>query len=96
MVLNCIDSRSLPKLLILIVYVLGDDASISKGSFMQTKYLCVLIHIRNKGEVCLKPSSDGASFGDHFCYLCFIFIFVMLSCLFPAALWSPTGNGLTS
>ena len=24
---------------------LGDDALISKGSFMQTKYLCVLIHI---------------------------------------------------
>ena len=27
------------------LYVLGDDAWISKGSFMQTKYLCVLIHI---------------------------------------------------
>ena len=27
------------------LYVLGDDALISKGSFMQTKYLCVLIHI---------------------------------------------------
>ena len=26
-------------------FVLGDDALISKGSFMQTKYLCVLIHI---------------------------------------------------
>ena len=25
--------------------VLGDDALISYGSFMQTKYLCVLIHI---------------------------------------------------
>ena len=25
--------------------VLGDDALISQGSFMQTKYLCVLIHI---------------------------------------------------
>ena len=24
--------------------VLGDDALISKGSFMQTKHLCVLIH----------------------------------------------------
>ena len=31
---------------------------------------------------------------DHFCYLCFVF--VMLSCLFVVALWSPTGNGLTS
>ena len=27
------------------LYVLGDDALMSKGFFMQTKYLCVLIHI---------------------------------------------------
>ena len=32
-------------LLYLVLYVLGDDALISKGSFMQTEYLCVLIHI---------------------------------------------------
>ena len=32
-------------LLYLDLYVLGDDALISWGSFMQTKYLCVLIHI---------------------------------------------------
>ena len=32
-------------LLDLDLYVLGDDAFISKGSFMQTKYQCVLIHI---------------------------------------------------
>ena len=32
-------------LLYLDLYVLGDDALISKGSFMQTKYPCVLIHI---------------------------------------------------
>ena len=32
-------------LLYLDLHVLGDDALISKGSFMQTKYLCVLIHI---------------------------------------------------
>ena len=32
-------------LLYLDLYVLGDDALTSKGSFMQTKYLCVLIHI---------------------------------------------------
>ena len=32
-------------LLYLDLYVLGDDALISSGSFMQTKYLCVLIHI---------------------------------------------------
>ena len=33
------------------LYVLGDDALISQGSFMQTKQLCVLIHIGTKGEV---------------------------------------------
>ena len=32
-------------LLYLDLCVWGDDALISKGSFMQTKYLCVLIHI---------------------------------------------------
>ena len=38
------------------LYVLGDDALMSKGSFMQTKYLCVLIHILIKGEVgAIKP-----------------------------------------
>ena len=31
---------------------------------------------------------------DHLCYLCFVF--VMLSRLFIAALWSPAGEGLTS
>ena len=31
---------------------------------------------------------------DHFCYL--YFVFVMHSCLFSAALWSPAGKGLTS
>ena len=36
-------------LLDLDLYVLGDDALISKWSFMQTKYLCVLIHICIKG-----------------------------------------------
>ena len=29
---------------------------------------------------------------DHFCYLCFVF--VMLSSLFIAALWSAAGKGL--
>ena len=31
---------------------------------------------------------------DQLCYLCLVL--VMLSCLFIAALWSPTGKGLTS
>ena len=37
--------------LYLYLYVLGDDASKSYGSFMRTKDLHVLIHIRTKGDV---------------------------------------------
>ena len=43
-------------LLYLDLYVLGDDALISKGSFIKTKYLCVLFLIWIKGEVgAVKP-----------------------------------------
>ena len=43
-------------LLYLDLYIPGDNASISWGCFMQTKYLCVLIHIWIKGEVgAVKP-----------------------------------------
>ena len=38
-------------LLYLDLYVLGDDALIGWGSFMQTKYLCVLIHVWVGGGV---------------------------------------------
>ena len=38
---------------------------------------------------------SGASFVDPFCDLCFVFVFVIQSCLFFAALWSPAGKGLT-
>ena len=31
-----------------------------------------------------------------FCYVCFLFVSVMLSCMFLAALGSPGGKGLTS
>ena len=33
---------------------------------------------------------------DLFCLVCFMFVFVMLSCLFLAALLSPAGKGLIS
>ena len=39
-------------------------------------------------------SKGDASFVDLFCYLCFVFI--MFSCLFIVALWSPAGKGLAS
>ena len=76
------------------------------GSFMQTKHLCVWIHIWGKGcscrETCLsppvkyfyRPFEGGTSFVDHLCYLCLVI--GMLSRLFIAALWSPEGKGLTS
>ena len=33
---------------------------------------------------------------NHFCYLCFVFVFVILSFLCLAALWSPAGKVMTS
>ena len=33
------------------LYVRGDNSWIIKDSFMQANYICVLIHIRTKGEV---------------------------------------------
>ena len=78
------------------------------GVFHAIKHLCVLIHIGTKDEVGapfnrFKPFSiffnwpfkGGASFVDHF-YLCFVSVFVILSCLFLTSLWSPAGKGLTS
>ena len=32
---------------------------------------------------------------DLFCYLCFFVVFVKLSCLLVAALWSPAGKGFS-
>ena len=38
--------------------------------------------------------TDVTSFVDPFCYLCFTFVFIILSCLFLVALWSPAGKEL--
>ena len=71
---------------------------------MRTKHMCVLIHIKVKGEIgtvgtikMFKPSRDY--FTDRskamlllwifFLHLCFTFVFIILSCLFLAALESP-------
>ena len=40
------------------------------------------------------PMHGGTSFVDHSCYFCLVF--VILSCEFIDALWSPVGKGLTS
>ena len=75
------------------LYVLGDDASVSKGSFMRTKHLCVLILIRIKSEVVavkhvlalqliiLLTVQGVSSFVDPFCNSCFTFVFIILSSL---------------
>ena len=54
---------------------------------MQTKYLCVLIHISIKGEVgAMKPVYVFSVL----CLLC------LCARLFICALWSTAGKGLTS
>ena len=95
-------------LLYLDKYVLGDDALRSKGYFMQTKHLCVLIHIWTKDEagaplnqlkhyskIFYWPFQGGTSFVDHLCCFCIILL-CFHARLFVAALWSPAGKGLTS
>ena len=94
-------------LLYLDLYVLGDDALISKGSFMHTKYLCVLIHIWIKGEVGapwnrFKPSSKifywpfqgGTSFVNLLCFCSVLCLLCLCARLFICALWSPAGKWL--
>ena len=44
--------------------------------------------------VCYDDMRKNNIYSACFCYLCFVF--VMLSCLFVAALWSPAGKGLPS
>ena len=77
---------------------------------MQTKHLCVLIHLWTKGEVGaplsrLKPSSKifnwpfqrGTSFVDLFCFFfCLNCLLCICMRLFICAMWSPAGKELTS
>ena len=74
---------------------------------MRTKHLFVLIDIRNKGAVdtvkyvktlqyvILMMVPMRGSFCESFCYLS-LMLYIILSCLFLAALWSPAGKELTS
>ena len=75
---------------------------------MQTKYLCVLIHIWIKGEVGapwnrFKPSSKifywrfqgVTSFVDLLCFFCLVVTMHLCSSVL-CALWSPAGKVLTS
>ena len=89
------------------LYVLGDDALISKESYMQTKHLCVLIYIWTKGEVgaplnLFKPSSEifywplqgGTSFVDPLCF--FYIVFAMSLCASVYMGFETDGKGLAS
>ena len=62
--------------------------------------ICVMIHIRNKGEVSLSPPViillTYHSSVDLFSYLYSTLVYIMLSCLFIATLRSLAGKGLAS
>ena len=68
---------------------------------MQTKHLCVFIHIWTKGEVGTVTPVKALQLNIHwlllfgsFVFLCLVFL--ILSSLFIATLWSPAGKELAS
>ena len=76
---------------------------------MQTKLLCVLIHIWTKGKDCalfnrFKSSSEiffwlfqgGTSFVDLLWIFSVLCLLCLCTCLFICVLWSPAGKGQTS
>ena len=52
------------------------------------------IFMKNKNSMIVSYQLQGASFVDRFCYVCVMFVFDMLSCLFLVSLCSPAGKGL--
>ena len=73
-------------------YVLGDDTSISLGSFMWTEHRCVLIPIRNKGGTvtCLSPPVIFLPTVPRWCFFCGPFLlFVFCFCLCHTVLSVP-------
>ena len=48
--------------------------------------------VKLSSKIFYLPFQGGTSFVDHLCYFCLVF--VMLSHLFIAALWSPAGEAL--
>ena len=98
-----VESMSLFYLLLYIdLYVLGNDASISWGSFVRTKHLCGLISELVPFNM-FKPSCDfllTATRRYFFCGTFLLFMYhvclIILWCMFLAALWSPAGKGLAA
>ena len=62
----------------------------------QVRVRLVPLNMFKPSSIFYWPFKGGASFVDLFYYLCFMFVFVMLSCRFLAALCSPVVKGLTS
>ena len=67
------------------LYVFGDDALISWGSFMQAGHLCVLVYIWTKGEVGAVGPVWALKWGiftdrSRTCFFCGSFVFLM-SCV---------------
>ena len=89
------DLSVLSVFLYLNLYLLGDAAPISKGSFMRTKHIYVLIHIRIKGEVgktCLSSPVKYLLTVPRRCFLCGSFLLFMFHvCLYFIALSVPCG-----
>ena len=54
---------------------------------------CLVCSLQPCGHLPGRGFQGGTSFVNLLCYLCLVF--VMLSCLFIAVLWSSTGKGLT-
>ena len=81
------------------LYVLGDNAWMRYGSFMQTKHLCFLNHIRTLGEAgAVKPFkalqySNILRTAPKRYFFCGSFV-LFRARLFIGALWSPAGKGL--
>ena len=74
------------------LYLIGDGTSIS--SFMRTKQLFVLIHVRNKGEVdainhLRPPIFFLLTVTALFCYLCFVsaMLFLSVPCTLVVTCW---------
>ena len=70
------------------------DYWFSPGNILTWLTNCCETSLSPQVNVFYWPFQGDASFVGHFCDLCFLF--VRLSCLFIAALWSPAGKGLTS
>ena len=72
------------------------------GIILANKHLCVLIHIRIKGEGgTVKQFKPSIFLNDRskvmlLLWILYVVVSTVLPCLFLAALWPPVGRGLTS